>query len=99
MGTFTIQVSQPQTWTGAQTFEGLTINTNDLTITDVDVVLATGTGTKIGTATNQKLSFFNATPIVQEAHIADPTADSAALKVAVDAILADLALYGLQASS
>ena len=45
--------------------QGLTIDTNNLTLTDVDIVLATGTGTKIGTATNQKLGFYNVTPVVQ----------------------------------
>jgi hypothetical protein len=38
----------------------------DLTISDTrNIILATGTGTKIGTATSQKLSFWNATPNVQ----------------------------------
>jgi hypothetical protein len=38
----------------------------DFTIADTkNIILATGTGTKIGTATTQKLSFWNATPIVQ----------------------------------
>lgn len=36
-----------------------------LTITDLNVVLSATTGTKFGTATTQKLGFFNATPIVQ----------------------------------
>lgn len=36
-----------------------------LNITDVNIVLSASTGTKIGTATTQKLGFFNATPIVQ----------------------------------
>ncbi len=36
-----------------------------VTLTDVDVALSATTGTKIGTATSQKLGFFNATPIVQ----------------------------------
>jgi hypothetical protein len=38
-----------------------------------DLVVGTSTGTKIGTATDQKLAFFNTTPIVQ------PTASSQAL--------------------
>jgi hypothetical protein len=39
-----------------------------LTIADAgNIVLATGTGTKIGTATSQKLGFFNAAPVVQQA--------------------------------
>jgi hypothetical protein len=38
----------------------------DFTIADTkNIILATGTGTKIGTATTEKLSFWNATPIVQ----------------------------------
>jgi hypothetical protein len=38
-----------------------------------DLILTTATGTKIGTATTQKLGFFNATPVVQQAAIADAT--------------------------
>ena len=38
----------------------------NLVITDArDVILGTTTGTKIGTATTQKLGFYNATPVVQ----------------------------------
>jgi len=36
-----------------------------------NIVTDTTTGTKIGTATNQKLGFFNATPIVQPSEILD----------------------------
>ena len=36
-----------------------------LTLNDKNVALGTAGGTKIGTATNQKLGFFNATPVVQ----------------------------------
>lgn len=38
-----------------------------------DIIVGTTTGTKIGTATNQKLAVYNATPIVQGAAVADPT--------------------------
>lgn len=48
---------------------GLTITTAGVTITDVDVALSATTGTKIGTATTQKLGFYNATPIVQPSAI------------------------------
>lgn len=34
-----------------------------------NVRLGTTTGTKIGTATTQKLAFFNATPVAQQSHI------------------------------
>jgi hypothetical protein len=37
----------------------------DVRITDVDIVLGTANGTKIGTATTQKIGFFNKTPVVQ----------------------------------
>lgn len=36
-----------------------------LTITDLNIVLGTTTGTKLGTAANQKIGAFGATPIVQ----------------------------------
>ena len=40
---------------------------NTITLADtVNIVLNTTTGTKIGTATSQKLGFFNATPVVQQ---------------------------------
>jgi hypothetical protein len=49
---------------------------NDRSITVSDggnVVLGTTTGTKIGTATTQKLGFYNATPVVQPTAVADAT--------------------------
>ena len=45
---------------------------NTITLADaVNFVLNATTGTKIGTATTQKLGFFNATPIVQPTEITD----------------------------
>lgn len=38
-----------------------------MTLTDVNIVLTATTGTKIGTATTQKLGFYNLTPVVQPA--------------------------------
>ena len=56
-----------QTVSGALTLTGgLTITTTNVTITDKDIVLSATTGTKIGTATGQKLGFWNATPVVQQ---------------------------------
>ncbi len=49
------------TQAGLGTFAGLSIT--DAT----DIALATTTGTKIGTATSQKLGFWNVTPIIQPA--------------------------------
>jgi hypothetical protein len=53
--TDTLAVLGANTFTGAQT------------LSDVDIVLGTTTGTKIGTATTQKLGFYNATPVIQQA--------------------------------
>jgi hypothetical protein len=38
-----------------------------------DIAVGTTTGTKIGTATTQKLGFFNKTPVVQPVAVADAT--------------------------
>ena len=47
-------------------YAGLTLGANTLTITDAYNFVFNGTtGTKLGTATSQKLSLWNATPIVQ----------------------------------
>lgn len=39
----------------------------DLAVDAIDIILGSTTGTKIGTATSQKLGFYNATPVVQGA--------------------------------
>jgi hypothetical protein len=45
--------------------------TGDVTIADTkNIILNTTTGTKIGTAADQKLGFYNATPVVQQTGIA-----------------------------
>ena len=52
----------------------ISVDANAITIGDaVNVVLNTSTGTKIGTATTQKLAFFNSTPVVQQSAIANIT--------------------------
>jgi hypothetical protein len=55
--------------------EALRISSNRaITVSDGgNVALGTTTGTKIGTATTQKLGFYNATPVVQPAAVADAT--------------------------
>lgn len=59
----------------ALTFSGSTLTstniaattfTGDVTLSTHNLVTDTTTGTKIGTATTQKLGFFNATPVVQQ---------------------------------
>jgi hypothetical protein len=44
---------------------GVTLSASGLTLTDVNVALSATTGTKIGTATTQKLGFYNSAPVVQ----------------------------------
>lgn len=44
---------------------GFTVTGGALTLTDQNMVLSATTGTKFGTATTQKLAFYNSTPIVQ----------------------------------
>jgi len=46
--------------------DGTTVHNDDVTIADgKSIVLNTTTGTRIGTATTQKLGFYNATPVVR----------------------------------
>jgi hypothetical protein len=52
----------------------LTLQAGTLTLADaLNIAVNTTTGTKIGTATTQKIGFYNATPVVQPAAIADLT--------------------------
>ena len=52
----------------------ISVGANAITLGDaVDFVFNTTTGTKIGTATSQKLAFFNSTPVVQQSAIANIT--------------------------
>jgi hypothetical protein len=73
---------------------------NDRAITVSDggnVVLGTTTGTKIGTATTQKLGFYNATPVVQPAAVADAT-DAATVITQLNDLLAKLRTLGIIAT-
>ena len=38
-----------------------------------NIQLARGTGTQIGTATDQKLAFFGGTPVIRQSSISDPS--------------------------
>jgi hypothetical protein len=75
---------------------GLTLNGN-LTASTRDIVTDTTTGTKIGTATTQKIGFFNATPVVQQAAVADAT-DAASTQDRLNDLLARLRTLGLIAT-
>jgi len=74
----------------------LTLNGN-LDASTRDIVTDTTTGTKIGTGTTQKLGFFNATPIVRPAAIADAT-DAATTQARLNDLLAAMRSLGLIAT-
>jgi hypothetical protein len=74
----------------------LTLNGN-LDASTRDIVTDTTTGTKIGTGTTQKLGFFNATPVVQQAAVADAT-DAATTQDRLNDLLARLRTLGLIAT-
>jgi hypothetical protein len=62
-----------------------------------DITVGTTTGTKIGTATTQKLGFYNATPVVQPTAVADAT-DAATAISQLNALLAHMRTLGLIAT-
>ena len=79
--------------------EALRISSNRaITVSDGgNVVLGTTTGTKIGTATTQKLGFYNATPVVQPTAVANAT-DAATAISQLNALLAHMRMLGLIAT-
>lgn len=73
-----------------------------VTLTDAtNLVVGSTTGTKIGTATTQKIGFWNATPVVQPTNVTNPTGGAtvdAEARTAIDAILSRLETVGLFAA-
>ncbi len=72
VGTFSYGISKPTAGASVEIRHGSSLiktvfdNAGDITLYDSgDLILGTTTGTKIATATTQKLGFWNATPIVQ----------------------------------
>lgn len=73
-GSGTTNTSLTITTSGAGTNIAISIVSGTINPADgVNVVLGTSTGTKIGTATTQKLGFYNVTPVVQPPASADVT--------------------------
>ena len=73
-------------------------NANTVTLSDaVDVAVGTTTGTKFGTANTQKLGFWNATPVVQQAPVADAT-DATSVIAQLNELLAKLRTIGIIAT-
>ena len=77
----------------------LTISSAGLfTITDaLNIAVGTTTGTKIGTATTQKIGFYNKTPVVQPAAVADAT-DAASVITQLNLLLSRMRDLGLIAT-
>jgi hypothetical protein len=77
---------------------GVTAPSSLLHLADAgDITVGTTTGTKIGTATTQKLGFYNATPVVQPAAVADAT-DAATVITQLNDLLAKLRTLGIIAT-
>jgi hypothetical protein len=73
----------------------LILKATSLTCIDAfNFAFGTTTGTKLGTATNQKIGMFNATPVVQAAHIADSAGVLVNAHAAINAILVVLENLG-----
>jgi hypothetical protein len=68
---------------GTTSSQGATTFTGNVVVSAHNIVTDGTTGTKIGTATTQKLGFFNATPIVQPATTGTTTGFTAATGTAV----------------
>ena len=104
----------PLSTTSSITVTGAITSNGGITMGDAkNIAVNATTGTKIGTATNQKIGFWNATPVVQQAHIADAPAggtgaaaggwDTAANRDAaiasINALLSKLETIGLLAAA
>ena len=87
----------------ATTTNGLITANGGITMGDAkNIAVNTTTGTKIGTATSQKIGFWNSTPVIQQAHIADPTGGAtvdAEARTAIDSINALCATLGITAAA
>jgi hypothetical protein len=67
----------------------------------VNLTFGTTTGTKLGTATTEKLGFWNNAPVVQGALVADASGgviQDAEARTAINTLLARMRLYGLIAT-
>ena len=91
------------TITPATTITGVLTSNGGITMGDAkNIATNATTGTKVGTATSQKIGFWNVTPVIQQAHIADAagggTVDAEA-RTAIASINALCATLGLTAAA
>ena len=66
-----VDLTNAQTVAGVKTFSSAPTLSAGATMSATSIVTDTTTGLKIGTATTQKLGFFNATPVVQQGATTD----------------------------
>ncbi len=90
---------------GFQTFAGVgfvTISSTAMTFIEaLNIIVGTTTGTKFGTATTQKMGWWNTTPVIQGALVADASGGAtidAEARTAINTLLARMRLYGLIAT-
>ena len=80
----------------------LDVGSTGLTFADgKNIIVNATTGTKIGTATTQKLGFYNATPVVQGASVADASGGvvvDAEARTALNALISRIEATGLIAT-
>jgi hypothetical protein len=79
----------------------MTVNLNTTWADAVNLAFGSTTGTKIGTATSQKIGFYNATPVVQGASVADATGGAtvdAEARTAINALISRIEALGLIAT-
>ena len=85
-------------FTGNITLNGnITISGLVSLLDSTDVQLGTGAGTKIGTATTQKMGFYNATPVVQPTAVANAT-DASSVITQLNLLLGRMRTLGLIAT-
>ena len=100
VGFYGVTASNSMTWDASA--NALVFVAGGITLGVTNITLDATTGTKLGTATSGKLGFWNATPVIQQAHIADAagggTIDAEA-RTAIASINALCATLGLTAAS
>ena len=89
----------PSQVTGTAAVLGANTFTGNQTLSNVNVVLGTTTGTKIGTATSQKLGFFNATPVIQQTGNALDALEALGLVASATLAVADITGLGTMATA
>lgn len=90
-----------QTNLGSATLVGTTVNGPKTYAEGANEVFGTATGTKIGTATTQKIGFYGGTPIVQPAGVADASGGAtidAEARAAINALISRMESLGLVAT-